>query len=64
MVSDTEQGFEIVQCDVVIDSGFAGSLMQKCLEESADKFVFKESGEVKVFDTEQVSTILISACIE
>ena len=43
VVSDTEQGFEIVQCDVDIDSGFAGSLMQKCLEESADKFVFKES---------------------
>ena len=64
VVSDTDQGFEIVQCDVVIDSGFAGSLMQKFLEESADKFVFKESGEVKVFDTEQMSKILISACIE
>ena len=64
MVSDTEQGFETVQCDVVIDSGFAGSRLQKCFEESADQFFFKESGEVKVFDTEQVSTILISACIE
>ena len=63
VVSDTEQGFEIVQCDVVIDSGFVGSL-QKCLEENADKFFFTESGEVKVFDTEQVRSILISASIE
>ena len=64
VVSDTEQGFEIVQCDVVIDSGFAGRCLQKCFEESADQFVFKESGEVKVFDTEQVRSILISACIK
>ena len=28
------------------------------------KFVLKESGEVNVFDTQQVRSILISACIE
>ena len=38
--------------------------MQKCLEEGVDKLFFKESGEVRVFDREQVRSILISTCIE
>ena len=45
MVSDTEQGFEIVQCDVFIDKGLAGSCLQKCLEESADNFFLSKNLE-------------------
>ena len=63
VLSNTEQGFSIVQCDAVIETGFAGVILEKCLNESVDKLFYRHSQHAKVFDTNEILYMLISVRI-
>ena len=54
--SDNEQDFEIAQCDGENDTGFCGTCLDKCAAQSFDKYSYKQTGQVKSFDIDQILT--------
>ena len=62
--SDNEQNFDIAQCDSASDTGFCGTCLEKCAAQSFDKYSYKQTGQVKSFDTDQILTILMSLSVD
>ena len=64
VLSDSEQGFQIVQCNVLVEAGFAGVCLEKCLADTSDKHYYRESSQAQMFDADNVQSMLISVCLE
>ena len=64
VLTDSELGFNIVECQGIVEAGFAGiSLEDKSLENS-EKYMYKKTEKVKVFDCDDVQSMLSSVVPE
>ena len=63
VLTDSDLGFNIVECQAIVETGFAGVNLEESLENS-DNYVFKKSEIVKVFDCDDVQSLLTSVVPE
>ena len=64
MLTDSELGFNIVECQGIVEAGFAGGCLEDKSLENSEKYMYKKTEKVKVFDCDDVQSMLSSVVPE
>ena len=54
VISNNDYGFEIVESQVEVDSGFAGASLENHFGENSEKYFYNKSDNIVVFESEDV----------
>ena len=63
VLTDSDLGFNIVECQAIVETGFAGVNLEESLENN-DNYMYKKSELVKIFDCDDVQSLLTSVVPE